>query len=78
MLIPILQIRLSQFLGMEDEEIFRIVLLCGFGEVKGPSNHSLLVYNHNLVMGNGVLIIDEGGNPGIAQESEDLDKMRNE
>ena len=53
---------------MENEEILRIVLLCGLCEVEGACDHCPLVDYHDLVVGYGMFIIDVSGNPGIGQK----------
>ena len=55
MLLPILCIAFSQFLIMDQKEIFRILLLRSLRKIERPCYHGLAINYHDLVMCYGVL-----------------------
>ena len=42
----------------DHQEVFRVVLLGGFGEIESARHDRLVVDNHDLVVGDGVLGVD--------------------
>src|SRR6266480_4092637 len=69
MLLEILMIRGGQVgVILDDQEILRVALLGGLGEVEGAGEHSRAVEDHDLVVGDGVLVVDEHGDVVIEQK----------
>ena len=68
MLVPVVDIWFGQVFGFNDQNVFSVPLLRSPGEVKGPGYHRLSVYDHDLVMGDGMGRINIGRNSHISQE----------
>ena len=66
--LPILKVAGSQCLVVVDHEIFRVVLLRGLGEIEGAGNNKLFVNDHDFVMSDRVLGINEGRDSLICQK----------
>ena len=68
MLQPVFQIKLRQILRRYDQQILRILLFCGLGEIERSGDDRGLVDDQDLVVGYGVFAVDVGGNAGVRQE----------
>jgi len=66
--LPVLQVQRREILRFYDEQILGVLFLGSAGEVVGAGDDGRAVYHHYLVMGNGVLAVDERGNAGIGEE----------
>jgi hypothetical protein len=65
---PVLNIEAGQFLVPNDEEIFRVLLFRGRGEIERPRDDDLLIDDDHLVMGNGVCSVDPYGDSRIHEK----------
>jgi hypothetical protein len=68
MILPILDIPVSQLLIMDHKKVLSITLLGGLGEIERPCDHRLPVNDHHLVMRNGVLGVYLNGYPIMYQD----------
>ena len=59
MVIPVLKILSGQSGVMDDKEILCIAILSGLCEIETPRDECRPVYNHDLVVSNGMLGINE-------------------
>ena len=66
--LPVLCVERRELLRSYDEQILGVFFLGGAGEVVGAGDDGRAVYHHYLVVGNGVLGVDERGNAGIGEE----------
>ena len=65
-LLPVLQILLGDGAGFNDHHVLGITLLSGAGKVVASCNHVLTIDDHDLVMRDGMAIVDQCRNPGMA------------
>ena len=66
--VPILDILFSEDGVVDYQQVLRVMLLRRFGEVEGTGEHDGVVEDHDLVVGNGVLGINEGRDAIILEE----------
>jgi hypothetical protein len=62
MLIPVIYIKFGQGLVLQDQQILSVLFLGCFRKIERPGDYCFPVDDHDLVMGNGVFVIYEGGN----------------
>ena len=54
---------------MDDEQMFRIILLSSLSEIEASCNHGLPVNNHHLIVGYGVFSIYFHRGPLVKEKS---------
>lgn len=59
--LPVRHVQLRQFLRLQYQEVLGILLLGSLGEVEAARYHRLPVDDHDLVVGDSMGIVDEGG-----------------
>lgn len=64
----VVRIQLNQAPGSDYEEILRIPLLCRFGKIEGPGDNGNTIYYDDLGVGNGMLVVIEGGYGRVGKE----------
>ena len=69
MLVPVVDIWFGQVFGLDDQEVFSILLLGPLREVEGPGYDYLPVNDHDFIMGDGMGRIDISRYPHVGQES---------
>jgi hypothetical protein len=67
-LFPIIFVNLGQIFRFDDNQVFGVPLLGSFGKIATSCHHSLFINGHDLVVSNGVGIVDKGRYPGICQK----------
>lgn len=69
MLFEVCEVFLHQrIVTTDDEQVLGILFFCGLREVERSGNDSRLVDDHDLVVRDGVLFVNVGGDTGITQE----------
>src|SRR6266498_5018773 len=68
MLLPVLGILRRQRLAAGDLDVLRILVLGGLGIIERAADDDLPIDDDDLIMGNGMLGIDQRGDPRIGQE----------
>jgi hypothetical protein len=66
--LPVLAILIRQCLVPDDQHILRVLFLGGLGEIERPGDDELLIYDHDLVVGDGMLRVNHGWHPLVGQE----------
>ena len=68
MRLPVFDINLCQGLILDDQHILGILFFSGLREIEAPRDHHAPVDDHDLVVGNGMLVVNECRDPGVRQE----------
>ena len=68
MLPPVGRVLCGQFLAPQDQKILSILFFGGSREIERPGQDGLGVNDHDLVVGDRMPPINEGGDAGMAQE----------
>ena len=58
MFLPIFRVFLGETGIVNDQQVFRVVFLCRFGEVETSRQNRVRINHHDFVMGDGVFCID--------------------
>ena len=66
--IPVINIPLSEFLGIQNQEIFSIPLFCRFCEIEASGNNRFLIDNHHLIVSYGVVSVNISRNAHVKSE----------
>jgi hypothetical protein len=65
---PIFSILGSKLFVVNNEKVFCVLFFCGFCEVERSGDDDFVVYDHDLIVRDGVGRIDSCRNAGIGQE----------
>lgn len=66
--IPVINIPLSEFLAIQNQEIFSIPLFCRIREIKATGNDRFLIDNQYLVVSYGVFSVNISRNAHVKSE----------
>lgn len=67
---PVVKVQPGEFFRADDQQVLGIFLLGGLGEIEGAGNHNRPVDEDDLVVGDGVLAVDVGGDAGVPEKGE--------
>jgi len=66
--LPVVQVVARQLLRLDNQKVFRVLLLCRPRKIERAGDDSLTVDDDYPVMSDGVFVVDEGRDAGIGQE----------
>ncbi len=69
MLLPVGSVHLRLIPASDGRQVSGILFLGGLSEVERSRNHRGPVDDHNLVVGNGMFVVDIGRDAGVGQAS---------
>jgi len=67
-LVPVLPVELRQSLVLDDQQVLSVPLFSCLGEVEAASDDLFIVDDHDLVVGNCMLVVDIDRNARVPQE----------
>ena len=68
MCVPVLNVLGRDRGVVNNDQVLRVMLFCGLGEIERARDHRLAIYNHDLVVRNGVKGINQDRHVSVLQE----------
>ena len=68
MVFPVSDVLCGESGVADDEKVFGVIFLGGFGEVEGAGQNDCGIDDHDFVVSDGVFGVDEGGHAGMEEE----------
>ena len=67
---PVVEVQFGELFRADDQQVLGILLLSGSGEIEGAGDHDRPVDEDDLVVGDGMLGINVGGDAGVHEKGE--------